>query len=113
MHTFSKLQQVSLPGTPSPTSSRLAAPACVARLGAGYGCSGRSKEIKIASNMTPVLQLTDTDIAYPLKAAAERQMRHIEQAEKKKVSVIKSLSCKLLNDLKDKELLGPDGGGGY
>ena len=96
MHTSSKLQQVSLPGTPSPTSSRLAAPACVARLGAGYGFSGRSKEIEIASNMTPVLQLTDTDLAYPLKAAAERQMRHIEQAEKKKVSVIKAYHASYL-----------------
>ena len=47
----------------------------------------------IASKMTPVLQLTDTDIAYPLKAAAarakgvlSRQMRQIAEAHKQRAS---------------------------
>lgn len=47
----------------------------------------------IASKMTPVLQLTDTDVAYPLKAAAvrakgvlSRQMRQIAEAHKERVS---------------------------
>ena len=47
----------------------------------------------IASKMTPVLQLTDTDIAFPLKAAAvrakgvlSRQMRQIAEAHKERVS---------------------------